>query len=207
MTDERISIPNSTLTRKRSSAEAFQQRARESSSLGKPKTDQGDQSSGQGREKRSDTPAEVCEPRCEACGALLTSRRKGTKFCHSTCRTDAWKRRQGLRRDPEVRNCLRCGEPFEPRRGGRYCSSYCKNSHARALRNATLPGHDDMAEIVRSDPCAFCGIRPSGVDHIEPLGAGGALHPLNVSGCCVRCNASKKDRPLLAFLLHRTRAA
>ena len=41
------------------------------------------------------------------------------------------------------------------------------------------------------------------VDHIEPLAAGGKHVPENLVAACRSCNASKKERPLLLFLLER----
>lgn len=74
--------------------------------------------------------------------------------------------------------------------------------------------------ITRMDICAYCGERlftfpcsgfPSGsCDHIEPQtptvkarGLGGAHSWLNYTGACQRCNGSKGDDPLLAFLYMR----
>jgi 5-methylcytosine-specific restriction endonuclease McrA len=41
------------------------------------------------------------------------------------------------------------------------------------------------------------------LDHIVPLAAGGEHVPENLAVACRPCNASKKDRALLLFLLER----
>jgi 5-methylcytosine-specific restriction endonuclease McrA len=41
-------------------------------------------------------------------------------------------------------------------------------------------------------------------DHIDGLDAGGEQSWLNLSAACRRCNASKRERSLLMFLLHRS---
>lgn len=61
-----------------------------------------------------------------------------------------------------------------------------------------------VISVIRADPCAYCGSRTDiTIDHIEPLVAGGEHVPENVTAACRPCNASKRDRPLLAFLLER----
>ena len=64
--------------------------------------------------------------------------------------------------------------------------------------------------LVRRDPCAYCGAGWSGtVDHVEPRSRSargvGTVHSwVNTVGACARCNGSKRDSMLLAFL-HRRR--
>jgi hypothetical protein len=140
MTDDRIPIPNSTLTRKRSSVEGFQQRARESSSLSKPKTDQRDQPSGQGREKRSRKPARPISPaspqqrafvkdygHCIACGAER-SEYVALTFAHW------WPRGRGGCNSPL------CGHVLCVRPGG----TGCHDKHER--------GELDLLRLIVADP-------------------------------------------------------
>jgi 5-methylcytosine-specific restriction endonuclease McrA len=68
--------------------------------------------------------------------------------------------------------------------------------HAR--RGAALDR--EYAEILYGDPCSFCGTRPVEIDHIVPVVAGGTGEWDNLAPACRSCNASKNDRPLLAFM-------
>lgn len=56
--------------------------------------------------------------------------------------------------------------------------------------------------------CAYCGERPPRLcmDHIEPLVGGGAHDVENIAAVCRRCNASKKDTPLVVWLTKRAKA-
>lgn len=61
--------------------------------------------------------------------------------------------------------------------------------------------------IVQADLCSGCGEPPGAeahaADHIVPLEAGGENVWENLTGLCRRCNASKKDKPLLLWLAER----
>lgn len=62
----------------------------------------------------------------------------------------------------------------------------------------------DYCEVLRADPCSYCGGRPPGtmqVDHIVPVIAGGNGEWENLTAACGHCNKSKNARPLLSFLL------
>jgi 5-methylcytosine-specific restriction endonuclease McrA len=64
----------------------------------------------------------------------------------------------------------------------------------------------ELLAVIRRDPCAYCGSRYDvTLDHIVPLAAGGEHVPENLAAACRPCNASKKDRALLLFLLERAR--
>jgi 5-methylcytosine-specific restriction endonuclease McrA len=61
-------------------------------------------------------------------------------------------------------------------------------------------------DVVRRDPCSGCGARPpahetNAADHIDPLEHGGLNVWENLTSLCRRCNASKKNTRLLAWLL------
>jgi 5-methylcytosine-specific restriction endonuclease McrA len=61
---------------------------------------------------------------------------------------------------------------------------------------------NEYSAVVRRDPCAYCGARGKlDVDHIVPLSIGGDGDWPNLTGACVCCNRSKRDRSLLHFLL------
>lgn len=59
------------------------------------------------------------------------------------------------------------------------------------------------AEIVRRDPCSYCGEPSETVDHIVALGVGGSNDWTNLTGACTSCNSSKRAQGLLWFLLRR----
>jgi 5-methylcytosine-specific restriction endonuclease McrA len=71
----------------------------------------------------------------------------------------------------------------------------------RAQSAAVSP---ELIGVIRADPCAYCGSRVDlTVDHIDALAAGDQHVPENLAAACRSCNASKKERPLLLFLLER----
>lgn len=81
--------------------------------------------------------------------------------------------------------------------------AYVRTSQMRRHGNREAAQY---AELVRRDPCSYCG-RPGGqADHIEPLNRDGLHDAENLTGACRSCNSAKGDRPLLAFLLYRTAA-
>jgi 5-methylcytosine-specific restriction endonuclease McrA len=59
------------------------------------------------------------------------------------------------------------------------------------------------AEILKKDPCSYCGERATSVDHIVPVVASGPNEWTNLTSSCRSCNSTKSDRPLLYFLLVR----
>jgi 5-methylcytosine-specific restriction endonuclease McrA len=53
--------------------------------------------------------------------------------------------------------------------------------------------------------CAYCGERKAlTLDHIDPLSRGGAHDPENLVAACRNCNSSKRQSPLLVWLVRRT---
>jgi 5-methylcytosine-specific restriction endonuclease McrA len=80
---------------------------------------------------------------------------------------------------------------------------YDRRRRSRTLDAAGLA----YKRIVQADPCSYCGAAPGpdmAADHIDGLDAGGEQSWLNLSAACRRCNASKRERSLLMFLLHRS---
>lgn len=51
------------------------------------------------------------------------------------------------------------------------------------------------------DPCSYCGGSAKELDHITPFIHGGADGWENRAAICRSCNARKKTRSLLTFLL------
>lgn len=71
-------------------------------------------------------------------------------------------------------------------------------------------------EVVRKDPCAFCGRRSNSkrkrrrpkramrtIDHIEPKSRGGRDNWSNITSSCYGCNQDKEDMNLLEFMLYK----
>lgn len=56
------------------------------------------------------------------------------------------------------------------------------------------------AEILMGDPCCYCGEPMTDLDHIDPISKGGDGGWENLTASCRSCNASKNDKPLLAWL-------
>jgi len=61
----------------------------------------------------------------------------------------------------------------------------------------------DYAEILRRDPCSYCGGEGGVIEHIDSLKAGGTNEWANLTGSCARCNGRKRTKTLLLFLLTR----
>jgi 5-methylcytosine-specific restriction endonuclease McrA len=59
------------------------------------------------------------------------------------------------------------------------------------------------AEILRRDPCAYCGAAMEDIDHIDPIVSGGENHWTNLTAACGSCNNRKYSFPLLLFLARR----
>jgi len=55
-------------------------------------------------------------------------------------------------------------------------------------------------DVLRADPCAYCGAAGGTLDHIVALAIGGTNHWSNLSGACASCNHAKDSRPLIWFL-------
>jgi hypothetical protein len=61
------------------------------------------------------------------------------------------------------------------------------------------------SDVVKRDPCAYCGGRSDTEEHVIPRSKGGSNQATNIVGACRACNAAKKDQPLLQFLIIRRR--
>lgn len=55
-------------------------------------------------------------------------------------------------------------------------------------------------QVLRGDPCAYCGAASRGADHIHASWTGGEDGWTNLTASCRRCNRSKQSRSLLSFL-------
>jgi 5-methylcytosine-specific restriction endonuclease McrA len=63
----------------------------------------------------------------------------------------------------------------------------------------------DYAEILRRDPCAYCGGSSGHADHIDPVSKSGPSTWDNLTAACKSCNSRKKAKPLLLALLYAAR--
>lgn len=59
----------------------------------------------------------------------------------------------------------------------------------------------EFVDILRHDPCSYCGGPAGHIDHIEPLAFGGENSWENLAAACKSCNSKKKTKSLLMFLL------
>lgn len=78
-------------------------------------------------------------------------------------------------------------------------------NHYNRLRRLELAPPDELAaeyaEVLRGDPCSYCGRLCEHIDHIDPIArsGNGAWH--NLTAACALCNRRKGAKPLLMFLL------
>lgn len=56
------------------------------------------------------------------------------------------------------------------------------------------------SEMLRRDPCAYCGGSGGHVDHIVAKKVGGGNEWWNLTAACQPCNSTKRTKPLLRFL-------
>lgn len=61
----------------------------------------------------------------------------------------------------------------------------------------------DYIDMILRDPCVFCGAASGSVDHIVPVAKNGTSECNNLAPACLSCNASKRDKSLLEFMLWR----
>lgn len=104
------------------------------------------------------------------------------------------------------------GLPSEHKRALKRAAYHKRLEHYRTYnRTAQMRRHGGKgvaayAEMVRLDPCSYCGAAGGQADHIIPLARGGKHEVDNLTGACLVCNSSKNDTPLLVFLATRRAA-
>ncbi|MEU5934444.1 HNH endonuclease [Micromonospora sp. NPDC047187] len=78
-----------------------------------------------------------------------------------------------------------------------------KNAHV----NRVEAPFDDEAlaywEIIRHDPCVYCGEPADTVDHIDPVSRSRRSDWMNLAPACKPCNSSKGTKSLLDFLAYK----
>lgn len=68
--------------------------------------------------------------------------------------------------------------------------------------NPVLPDRPSpFMDVLRRDPCAYCGKRGGSLDHITPRALGGSDDWDNLTSACGRCNGRKSDGTVLDVLL------
>lgn len=73
-------------------------------------------------------------------------------------------------------------------------------NHERRVKTASNFETLTYMQILRGDPCAYCGEPHEHIDHIHPLSRGGKHHWTNLTSSCQHCNQSKNASTLLQFL-------
>lgn len=58
-------------------------------------------------------------------------------------------------------------------------------------------------DVVRRDPCAYCGRAGGTLDHIQPKSKGHKLHWENTTSACYACNVEKGSQSLVGYLVLR----
>lgn len=76
----------------------------------------------------------------------------------------------------------------------------CRHETTRDGDDATTGSFWWRSALMR-DPCVYCGRRPDGLDHIKPKANGGPNGWQNRAPACRTCDATKRSRSLLMFLL------
>lgn len=95
------------------------------------------------------------------------------------------------------------GVPRNPNSGKRWKSQAISPNRTRLNGGyfAYDPLARDYVDVLRGDPCSYCGQPTTTIDHIEPLSRGGGDDWENLTGACQRCNSSKHTKPMLGWML------
>jgi 5-methylcytosine-specific restriction endonuclease McrA len=80
--------------------------------------------------------------------------------------------------------------------------AYAKHAQRRrAALGRSDPSTSAYVDVLRGDPCCYCGSRLAlQVDHIEPVVRGGDGDWVNLTSACRSCNSAKNAEPLLLWL-------
>lgn len=71
--------------------------------------------------------------------------------------------------------------------------AYREQYKLRVLSNGNEEVFKILVELVKN-PCTYCGLAASGLDHIVPLSRGATNDITNLTSCCASCNSSKKNK-------------
>lgn len=78
-----------------------------------------------------------------------------------------------------------------------------KEAHTRRCAAYTEDGWFYAEEILRRDPCSYCGEPAGTIDHITAVHRGGDGDWVNLTAACLACNSGKGPKNLLEYLLDR----
>ena len=73
----------------------------------------------------------------------------------------------------------------------------------RRTNEPIAPCTKDYIDIIKGDPCSYCGNIMEEIDHIVPVARGGGSQWDNLTPACRTCNRSKGPKSLVEFMLGR----
>lgn len=142
---------------------------------------------------------------CRDCAKAVSSARYHANKAQAAETARAWRERNRDRHLENRRRWYRANRERERRTHRAWLRANPDQARDRNRRRKRALGGVHratvrFAEIVRLDPCAYCGRRGGTVEHVEPISSGGPHHWSNLGGACASCNARKGATSLLAFL-------
>lgn len=138
----------------------------------------------------------ACGHNPETSMRYVKGRPQGCAVCHR-------ERERGRKQDPEYYR--------------RYVAANREriNDYRRAWRVSNRPDVKEFrrggaltleyVQIIKNDPCVYCGSEAQEIDHIIAVKAGGTGLWSNTAPTCRSCNASKQTKDVLHFMLYRQR--
>jgi HNH endonuclease len=117
-----------------------------------------------------------------------------------------------------VRESARKSNPVAKKKSYQKNAPWVQRAREKARRRSRFvrrvredPNLQLWLEVIDRDPCSYCGSVHDGLidknvrhwDHIIPESVGGVSEWDNLTGACSSCNPSKRDKPLLIFLLQK----
>lgn len=110
-----------------------------------------------------------------------------------------------MRITESIRGQLRMAE-----RQARPCAPDLESPVDRVARMAKRrPSEQRWVDVIRCDPCSWCGGRGGTVEHVTPRSRGGPKEHRahNSAGACSRCNNERANVTVLEYLLRRRHGA
>lgn len=137
---------------------------------------------------------------------------KGCAVCHREDQKARYhadpERHRAAASDYQKRNRAQCSQRQAEWRqqNHEHVRDYFRAQARRRRVSKRSETHRYVNEVLRRDPCAYCGGEGGSVDHVVPVMLGGVNDESNLTGCCERCNTEKSSRTLLMFLARRALA-
>lgn len=72
-----------------------------------------------------------------------------------------------------------------------------------AGRGGGFTNAEPFVHVLKREPCAYCNLPATTIDHIIPRSAGGTDSAYNYTPACVACNQEKRSAKLIMFLVCR----